>query len=111
MTWGNLLIVFVAAVIVFTVVDIIRTSRRRRRKRAEAKADEFATAVLAAIMAPAMAQLGELVESSDIKYGDKVCWSSADHSEHVHYVAGFDGDPGPSPDGVHMRPFELRRKK
>lgn len=111
MTWEILLTVLVVAVAVFTVFDMVRTSRRRRRKRAEAKADEFAVAVLAAIMAPAVAQVGELVKPADIKYGDKVCWSSADHSKHVHYVAGFDGDPGPSADGVHMRPFELRRKK
>ncbi|MGW9002221.1 hypothetical protein [Brevibacterium casei] len=47
----------------------------------------------------------EPVAVKDIKHRDEVCWHSADGSRHEHYQAGYDGDPGPSKDGLHARPL------
>lgn len=50
----------------------------------------------------------EPVAVKEIKHRDEVCWHSADGSRHEHYQAGYDGDPGPSEDGLHARPLTPR---
>ena len=87
-------------------------TRRVYRRRVEELEDELTTrrlaeqirmAVVSRIAAQAGADLVEPVRVEDIKYGDKMCWHPEDMSDHQHYVAGYDGDPGPSTDGIHAR--------
>ncbi|GAA1642753.1 hypothetical protein GCM10009700_31940 [Brevibacterium sanguinis] len=47
----------------------------------------------------------EPIKITDIKHKDEVCWHSTDGRRHEHYFAGYDGDPGPSTDGIHARPL------
>lgn len=47
----------------------------------------------------------EPIKITDIKHRDAVCWHSTDGRRHEHYIAGYDGDPGPSTDGIHARPL------
>lgn len=50
----------------------------------------------------------EPVAVKDIKHRDRVCWHSDDGRRHEHYLAGYDGDPGPSETGLHARPITPR---
>lgn len=106
------LLLAVTVVLVFTVTDITRRSLERRRlvkRRAEAQAAMKAAAEK--YLDSLSAHAGEIVRPEDIRYGDRVCWATTDRSQHEHYVAGFDGDPGPSTEGLHLRSSDLRREK
>lgn len=47
----------------------------------------------------------EPVAVKDIKHQEEVCWHSDDGRRHEHYLAGYDGDPAPSENGIHARPI------
>lgn len=106
MTIIEVLASFVVVVIMSVTMDlIIRVIRRRRQKQhikahkeAVALADEYMERVFGIIRA-------EPVELSDIKYGEHIFWGNNDHTVQKSYVAGFDGDPGPSHEGHHVRPI------
>lgn len=105
------LLTIVIAVISFCIADYSRRVYRRRIKQLEKEkaerelAEAMRRAFIATVAAQALVDLVEPVKVEDIKYGDKVCWHPHDMSDHQHYVAGYDGDPGPSTDGVHARPI------
>lgn len=106
----SLLTVFVSATAVVMAVRFRRVYRRRvfeleKELAARRLAEELRRAFVARLAAQAGADLVEPIRVEDIKYGDKVCWHPHDMSDHKHYVAGYDGDPGPSTDGVHARPI------
>lgn len=101
--------VFAATVLVVTLsvtMDlIIRTIRRHRQKqhiKAHAEAVEIADEYLERVFGIVRA---EPVELADIKYGEHIFWGNDDHTVQKNYVAGFDGDPGPSTEGHHVRPI------
>lgn len=106
MTLIEILATLVVITIASTITDlIIRSIRRRRQKRHEqahaeavALADEYMERVFGIVRA-------EAVELSDIKYGEHIFWGNDDHTVQKNYVAGFDGDPGPSTEGHHVRPI------
>ena len=108
------LIAIVIAVIFICIVDYSRRVYRRRIKQLEKEkaerelAEAMRRALISTIAAQAGTNLVEPVRVEDIKYGDKVCWHPHDMSDHQHYVAGYDGDPGPSTDGVHARPIDQK---
>lgn len=105
------LIAIVFGVLSFCITDYTRRVYRRRIKQLEKEkaerdlAEAMRRAFIATVAAQAGADLVEPIQVEDIKYGDKVCWHPHDMSDHQHYVAGYDGDPGPSADGVHARPI------
>ncbi|MGZ1491506.1 hypothetical protein [Brevibacterium sediminis] len=110
----SLIISLTALALSITVTVIYERTRRRQKARIrqlenERAARELGEKMRRAFMATLAAQAGtnlvEPVRVEDIKYGDKVCWHPHDMSDHQHYVAGYDGDPGPSTDGVHARPI------
>lgn len=105
------LLTIVIAVISFCIADYSRRVYRRRIKQLEKElaardlADSLRRSFVAAMAAQAGAPLVEPVRLEDIKFGEEVCWRPKDGSDHQHYVAGYDGDPGPSTAGVHARPI------
>lgn len=105
------LLTIVIAILSFCLADYSRRVYRRRIKQLEKEKaardldDAMRRGIMASIAAQAGAHLVEPVPVENIKYGDKVCWHTHDMSDHQHYVAGYDGDPGPSTDGVHARPI------
>lgn len=105
----GLAISFLTIVVSATAVVSIRRVYRRRLLELEAKlaahalSETLRSGLAAALAARAGADLVEPIRVEDIKYGDKVCWRQTDGSNHQHYVAGYDGDPGPSTDGIHAR--------
>ena len=105
----GLAISFLAIVVSATAVVSIRRVYRRRLLELEAKlaahelSETLRRGIATALAARAGADLVEPIRVDDIKYGDKVCWRQTDGSNHQHYVAGYDGDPGPSADGIHAR--------
>lgn len=111
----NLLIFVTSAVISFVICDIIRRRRDRERRRRLEKTqkilNEMRSGFLANLAAQAGGDLVEPIQVEEIKYGDRVCWHPEDMSDHQHYVAGYDGDPGPSTDGVHARPIAQRGER
>lgn len=100
-----IVVIFVA----FLISDLMRRDLKRKTKKLENKlaahqaAEELRRGIMAGLAAQAGADLVEPIRVEDIKYGDKVCWRQTDGSNHQHYVAGYDGDPGPSTDGIHAR--------
>lgn len=105
------LIAIVIAVIFICIVDYARRTHKRRVKQLENQkaahdlGEQMRRAFAARLAAQAGINLIEPVQVEDIKYGDTVHWHPHDMSDHQHYVAGYDGDPGPSTDGVHARPI------
>lgn len=101
----------VVAVLSFVISDYTRRVYRRRVKELEKElaarrlGEELRRAFVARLAAQAGADLVEPIQVKEIKYGDRVCWHPEDMSDHQHYVAGYDGDPGPSTDGIHARPI------
>lgn len=96
-----ILLAIVAAVVGFTAADMAaRTVRRRRARRQAAEVAGMMQGLAVALVRPPM----ESVKAEDIKYGDRICWTGPNHA-HEHYIAGFDGDPGPSREGQHARPI------
>lgn len=93
----------------FLIADLKRRDHKRKEKELQNKlaahqlAEELRKGFAAQLAAQAGADLVEPIRVEDIKYGDKVCWRQTDGSNHQHYVAGYDGDPGPSTDGIHAR--------
>lgn len=113
----NILAVIAAAVVIWLCVRTSRSNRATKAALAETQAaiEEQKARENAAedrkfrTMALISALTGQVpiepVNVADIKHRDKVCWHSLDGSRHEHYVAGYDGDPGPSADGIHARPI------
>lgn len=101
-------IVLLAAIMNVTIETIFRCARRRREAREQAAALEAADRFMARVFGVVR---GEQVAPADIKYGDKILWWSDDGEQHEHYTAGFDGDPGPSTDGKHVRPVHQGEQK
>ena len=104
----SLFTILVSAVSVAMVVRLRRIYRRRLQELEAALAahelsETLRRGIATALAARAGADLVEPIRVEDIKYGDKVCWRQTDGSNHQHYVAGYDGDPGPSADGIHAR--------
>lgn len=105
------LLTIVIAILSFCIADYSRRVYRRRIKQLEKEkaardlADQLRRGLMASIAAWSGTSLVEPIPVEDIKYGDKVCWHPHDMSDHQHYIAGYDGDPGPSADGIHARPI------
>lgn len=107
----------VCAVISIACFDFVRRALKRRakareeeqrredlltmQKRINEMKDRVAVAMAAAVGQVPIRQC----HAEDIKYGDTVCWPSEDWQQHTDYVAGFDGDTGPSPEGFHGKPI------
>lgn len=106
----TVLTTIVGIVLVLVVVDVIVRVRQRRLRQRQRAMDRMAEVIVGQMLAGASAA-GELVRPESIKCGDEVCWVSSDRKQHEHYVAGFDGDSGPSIEGLHMRPLNVRREK
>lgn len=100
----------VVIVLLLVVVDLVVRARQRRLRQQQRAMDRMAKMIVGQMLAGASAA-GELVRPENIKCGDEMCWVSRDRKEHEHYVAGFDGDSGPSAEGLHMRPLNVRREK
>ena len=105
------MVAVVCAIISITCFDLTRRALKRREKE-RAKAQEAAEEVrdrVAVAMAAAVGQVPiRQCHVEDIKFGDTVCWRSEDWKDHTDYVAGYDGDPGPSPEGFHGKPLFLK---
>ena len=94
----TVLTAFVTAIIVTVLVDAWHHYRQRRRA---AKAREQVERAMEQMFGLIRA---EDVDVRDIKYGDHIIWVSRDQRHHHPYVAGYDGDSGPSREGRHVRP-------
>lgn len=113
------MIAVVCAIISIACFDYVRRALKRRAKiKAEEQEREFALKLqkrinemhdrVAVAMAAAVGQIPiRQCRVEDIKYGETVCWRSEDFQQHSDYVAGYDGDPGPSADGFHGKPIVL----
>lgn len=109
MTIELFLLSVVISAVVFTIADYtLRKLRRRREVRERAEALELADRFMARMFGVIR---GEEVAPDAIKNGDQILWWSTDGQQHEHYTAGFDGDPGPSADGKHVRPIHQGEQK
>lgn len=105
------LVAVACAIISITCFDLTRRALKRR-ERDRARAQEAAEEVRDRVAVALAAAVGQVpirqCHVEDIKYGETMCWRSKDWEEHTDYVAGYDGDPGPSPDGFHGKPIVLK---
>ena len=95
----------VAAVAITDLVLRLRDARRRKRTVADTDAQRRRNA---AVIAHHMMKSFGLIQVhpvavDDIKCGDHIYWQSDDQTQVQEYIAGYNGDPGPSAGGRHGR--------
>lgn len=114
------MIAVVCAIISIACFDYVRRALKRRAKAREQEQERESMLKMqsrinemhdrmAVAMASAVGQVPiRQCHLEDIKYGETVCWRSEDFEQHTDYVAGYDGDPGPSTHGFHGKPIVLK---
>lgn len=103
------LVAVACAIISITCFDYVRRALNRcaKQKEEEQAAKDAEQQIRRQMMAKMLERYGVTPVSpiavTEIKNGEEVCWISPETGSHEHYTAGYDGDPGPSADGVHCR--------
>jgi plastocyanin len=101
---GSIISAISLAVATYALISITISSVRlsRARRRYNDAAEQMRSAAMLAMQSVGAAAC-EDVPTHEIKFGDEICWQNPDTEEHADYTAGYDGDPGPSPEGLHLR--------